>query len=282
MSNAVSRLALAALIAPLALAGCAPPPRDRVDQDRLNNDIDQSIGGLGTCVILLDTQTGRKVYQYGKPSACSLPLPPCETFEPAVALIALDAGLVTPQMALKWDKTPQPTAAWQTDADMKTAFDASIGWWFGRLSQQIGHAQYVARLKAFDYGDKNPDGPIDRFWQGPAARGGLTISAAQQAGFMRRMFAGKLPVKPASVQAVEAVMLQDSHGDATMTALPASCSDEPDHSRGVGWWVGRLKSPQRDLTFAAVVEAAAPPPGSDIGDNLKAIFADARLWSAGT
>jgi beta-lactamase class D len=268
------------MAAALGLASCAPPARDRIDQDRLNADIDQSFGGLGTCAVILDTQTGRENYRYGRPSACTQALPPCETFQPVAALIGLDAALITPQTVLKWDGSPQPTKAWETDADLAKAFHASIGWWFGRLSELIGRERYVRRLADFRYAGK-PDGPITSFWQGPAHGGGTALSATAQADFARRMFAGKLPVKPETLAAVLAVMQTDPHGTATMTSIAGSCSDVADQSRGVGWFVGRLKTPDRDLTFAAVVEAAAPPPGSVIGDDLKAAFADVRLWPAG-
>jgi len=281
MSKAVGGWALAALMAPLVLAGCAPPPRDRVDQDRLNADIDRAIGGLGTCVVILDTQSGRKVYQYGHFDICSRPLPPCETFEVPAALIGLDAGLITPQTVFKWDGTPQPTKAWQSDADLARAFQGSIAWWFGRLSQQIGHDRYAAALGDFGYGSKDPAGPITSFWQGPAHGGALAISPGGQAAFMRRLYAGRLPVKPASLQAVQALLRDETRGAATMSGVAGSCADQADRGRGVGWWVGRLKSPQRDLVFAAVVEAAEPPPGSDVGDSLKDAFADAGLWPGG-
>jgi beta-lactamase class D len=283
MSNTAGKLA--ALIAPLtlalALAGCALPPRDRVDKDRLNADIDRTIGGLGTCVILLDTESGRKVYQYGKYDICSGRLPPCQTFEPAAALIGLDAGLITPETVFKWDGTPQPTKAWQVDADLSKAFQTSNGYWFGELSRRIGRDRYAAALKAFNYGDKSPTGPITSFWQGPAERGGLGISPAEQAGFMRRLYAGKLNVKPASLEAVRTLLAGETRGEAQMSAIAGSCADQSDRARGVGWWTGRLKSPQRDLVFAAAVESAEPPPGSEVGVNLKAIFADVGLWPAG-
>jgi beta-lactamase class D len=197
-----------------------------------------------------------------------------------IALIGLDAGLVTPQTVVKWDGSSQPSKAWETDADMTKAFHAAIGWWFGRLSSQIGQARYAERLKAFGYADA-PTTPITSFWQGPAHGGSMGLSTEAQAGFAQRMFAGKLPVKASSVAAVTAAMENDPHNGAMMTAIAGSCADISDQSRGVGWYVGRLKSGDRDLTFAASVEAAAPPPGSDVGDNLKAAFADAGLWPAG-
>jgi beta-lactamase class D len=281
-SNAVAKRALAALIAPLTLAltlaGCAPPPRDRVNKDKLDADIDRSIGGLGTCVILLDTQSGRKIYQYGKFDICSGLLPPCQTFEPVAALIGLDAGLITPQTVFKWDGAPQPTRAWQVDGNLSEAFQAANGWWFGHLSQQIGRERYGAALRAFDYGNKDPIGPITSFWMGPAQGGGLGVSPAEQAGFMRRLYAGKLRAKPESLRAVQALLANETRGQAQISAVAGSCSDQSDHARGVGWWTGRLKSPDRDLVFAAAVESAEPPPGSEVEVNLKAVFSDVGLW----
>jgi len=281
MSSTAARSALAALTAFLALAACAPPPRDRFDQDKLNADIDQAIGGLGTCVIVLDTQSGRKIYQYGKFDICSASLPPCETFEPVAALIGLDAGLITPRTVFKWDGTPQPAKAWQVDANLAQAFQASNGWWFGVLSGQIGRERYASALRSFGYGNKDPSGPITSFWQGPARGGGLTISPGAQADFMRRLYSGRLKVKPASLQTVQALLVNETRGTAQMSAVAASCPDQADRGRGVGWWVGRLKSPTRDLVFAAVVEAAEPPPGSEVGSSLKDAFADVGLWPAG-
>jgi beta-lactamase class D len=280
-SNIAAKRALAAMIATLLLAGCALPPRDRVDKDKLNADIDRTIGGLGTCVILLDTESGRKVYQYGKYDICSGLLPPCQTFEPAAALVGLDAGLITPETVIKWDGTSQPIKAWQVDADLSKAFQTSNGYWFGQLSRQIGHDRYVTALGSLDYGNRQPIGPITSFWQGPAEHGGLGISPTEQAGFMRRLYVGRLKVKPESVQAVQTLMANESRGGAEMSAIAGSCADQSDRARGVGWWTGRLKTPDRDLVFAAAVESAEPPPGSEVGVNLKAIFADVGLWPAG-
>jgi beta-lactamase class D len=280
MANKACVRALLALILPVAAAGCAPPTRDRVNEARLNADIDASIGGLGTCVVVLDTESGRKVYQYGHFDICTRQLPPCETFEPAAALIALDAGLITPQTVMKWDGSPQPTKAWQADADLARAFQTSNGWWFANVSRQIGAARYAAVLRAFGYGNHDVGGPITRFWQGPAQGGALAISAKEQASFVRRLYTGELKVKPASAQAVQALLVNESRGDATMSGAAGSCADQADRGRGAGWWVGRLKSTARDLTFAAVVEAPEPPPGPVVASAIKDAFADAKLWPA--
>jgi beta-lactamase class D len=283
--------ALSALLIAVLLAGCAPktgaarPPA--IDEARLEAGIDRSLGGADTCVVLADTTSGRTLYQYGNAGVCMRPLPPCSTFKIANSLIGLDSGLVTPQTVFKWDHTPQPVKAWETDADMAKAFKNSIVWWYQRLAQSVGHDRYVERLKAFDYGDRDPAGPVQYFWLGPKVGGGLVISTRQQVGFLKRFYAGQLPVKPASAAYVRSIMVDETRTDAkggryVMSGKTGSCSSIADGSRSVGWWVGRLQTPDRDLLFAASLEAADAPPGAEIKQRIKDIFADAGLWPAGS
>ena len=282
----------AALLAAALLAGCSPtgagharvPP---IDQDKLEAAIDQSMGGGETCVVVADAGSGRTLYQYGNAGVCMRPLPPCSTFKIANSLIGLDLGLVTPQTVFKWDGTPQPVKAWEGDADMAKAFKNSIVWWYQRLALSVGHDRYVERLKAFDYGDRDPAGPVQWFWLGPRHGGGLYISTRQQVGFLRRLYAGQLPVKPQSAAFVRQIMVDETRTDAkggryVMSGKTGSCSSVADGARSVGWWVGRLQTPQRDLLFAASVEAANAPPGTEVRERVKDIFADAGLWPAGS
>lgn len=285
MKRALSGLCIAIL-----LAACAPKPAQGpnpttpLNQDRLNADIDREIGGLGTCVIVVDTASGRSLYQYGHFDVCDAARPPpCETFQLPESLIGLDAGVITPTTVLKWDGTPQPVSAWRVDADPTKAFQGSIPWWFGRLAEQIGAGPMAAALQRLGYGDAKVAGPLGAFWQGPAKGGGLTISPRQQVDFLRRFYAGRLPVKPAAAAFVQGLMVHDAGRDAKgrpieIDGLAGSCSTQADGSNGVGWWVGRLKTPDRDVVFTASVTASAPPPGADIAQAMKDAFTDAGMW----
>ncbi len=284
---------ISAVLTALALSACSPggaPIHLRLpslggpgfDKGKLESAIDASFGGTGTCVIIADTASGAELYRYNSNAKCEILLPPCSTFEIPSDLIALDAGVITPQTVLSWDHTPQPIKSWQSDSSLKAAFRESIIWWNQALAEKVGQATYRDRLKAFDYGNKAPDGPPASFWMGPSVGGQLGLSTRQQAQFLHRFYAGKLPVKPESLQAVEAIMVDEIRGGSTMSGKTGSCASVADRSRQVGWWVGRLKSAKTDYVFAASVDGESENslPGIEVQDRVKTAFAEAGLWPA--
>jgi beta-lactamase class D len=279
------------LLACLALAACGkgegPPVKlpglgeaAPFDKAKLEAAIDKGFGGSQTCVIIADAGTGKELYAYNSTTACIRLLPPCSTFKIPNSLIALDAGIVTPTTVFKWDKTPQPVKAWEQDADMKTAFKESIVWWYQRVAQMAGKPLYEERLKAFDYGNKAPEGPLTTFWLGPAAGGRLGVTPRDQVRFLYRLYAGKLPVKPASQAFVEQIMVDEIRGGSTMSGKTGTCPSIADSTRSVGWWVGRLKGPKQDYVFSASVDAEAGNalPGAEVKERVKSAFAQAGLW----
>lgn len=294
MSRPLPAAYFLALIAAAALAACSPKQGGKpgiqlpslsgsgpaFDKAKLEAAIDPSFGGPGTCLVIDDTASGREVYRYNSHMACGRQLPPCSTFKIANSLIGLDAGLVTPQTVFKWDGTPQPVKGWEHDADMKTAFKQSIVWWYQRLAQKVGAPAYRERLRAFDYGNRSPTGPLTTFWLGPAAGGGLVISTQEQAAFLHRLYAGRLPVKPASLAFVESIMVDEIRGGWTMSGKTGSCPSLGDNTRQVAWWVGRLKGPNADYVFAVSVEGenASALPGLEVETRVKSAFAQAGLW----
>jgi beta-lactamase class D len=163
---------------------------------------------------------------------------------------------------------------------MKTAFKNSIVWWYQRVATKVGQDAYRERLKAFDYGNKSPDGSVTTFWLGPSAGGGLLISTDQQAGFLHRLYAGQLPVKPESLAYVEEIMTDETRGDVTMSGKTGTCASTQDGMRQVGWWVGRLKSPRADYVFAASIESPndSSMPGQEVEHRVKVVFTQAGLW----
>jgi beta-lactamase class D len=276
----VKRAVLGAVFLALSLVACAPKSAPIKNPDTLETAIDKQMGGVGTCVILADVRTGDILYQYNDDKACKAPLPPCATFNIVTDLIGLDQGLVTTTSAAKWDGSPQPVKAWQADADITKAYKNGVDWWFQRLAGAIGHDRYAKALSDFGYGNQTVAGPLPLFWQGPHSGGGLTISTRQQVDFLRRLYTGKLPVKPDTAKFVQHLMVDEARGGGayTVSGETGSCPADADGSGNVGWWVGRLKTPTRDMVFAASVVAADAPPGEEIKQTLKDSFANAGLW----
>ena len=272
----------------VATTACSPtnPQQGGLDTAKIEAGIDRQLGGRGTCVVLTDIRSGQIVYQYGSAEPCMSALPPCATFNIVTGLVGLDNGLITDKTVLKWDGTPQPSGLWQADADMAKAFKGSILWWWQRTAVSVGRDRFVLGLKRLDYGDKNPDGPAKSFWLGAENGGALTISTRQQADFLRRLYVGRLAVKPETTALMQGLLVDEIRtdskgGKATMSGVGGSCATASDGSRSVGWWVGRLQTPVRDLVFAASVEGEDAPPGVEVQRRVKEIFAGAGLWPAG-
>jgi beta-lactamase class D len=99
-------------------------------------------------------------------------------------------------------------------------------------------AEWVARL---DYGDAEVGDTVDRFWlDGP-----LEISALEQAGFVRRLTAGDLPVSARTVAILRESLPRRAHADAEVVAKTGLCGGE---ASSHGWLVGWV---ERDGAAAA-------------------------------
>ena len=294
----MSRLFRTALcIALLAsLAACGPGgkiklpfkwPGDHTgfDKDALEQAIDGRFGGIGTCVEIDDTRSGREVYRYNSYGVCENRMPPCQTYEIAGDLIGLDAGVVDATSKRKWDGTPQPVSSWQQDADMRTAFANSIGWWQARIAQDIGHDTLQQDLRRLGYGNGDLGTSLTSFWMGPSQGGQLGISTRQQAEFLHRLYAGQLPVKASSAQTVEQMMAAtgETRGQASISGKGGDCATLSDSSRQVAWYVGRLTNGAHDWSFAASLEGDSnnAPPGIELEHRVKSAFTQAGLLPQG-
>ena len=270
--------------AALLMASCSLlPQKHAIDKDKLEAAIDADMGGRSTCVVLIDAKTGAGLYQYGSPEVCMTPLPPCGTFDVPLALVGLDSGLITPQTVYKWDQTPQPVKAWETDADVTKAFHDDIQWWWGDLAAAIGHDKLSDALHRFNYGDKSADGPAKSFWMGLPNGGALALTTEQQAAFFKRFYEGSLGVKPTTTQFMQDLLVREVRDDsrtgrAVFSAAEGACPSNADGSNNVGWAAGRLQTKDHDIVFAASVNADNAPPGVEIRDKLRDIFASGGLW----
>ena len=292
MSQAFARSLLSlALLA--ALTACGPSGKFKLpfklpgshqafDKDALESAIDNGFGGIGTCLVIDDAKTGAEAYRYNSYGVCTNKMPPCQTFEIAGDLMGLDAGLIDPTTKVKWDGSPQPVSSWQQDMDLKSAFQDSVGWWQARIAQGLGADGVKQQLKHLGYGNGDVGAPLSSFWMGPAQGGQLGISTLEQASFLHRLYAGRLPVKPASAAAVQAVMVQETRGAATISGKGGDCATLSDSSRMVSWYVGRLQSGAHDWTFAASMEGDSKNslPGFELAHRVKSAFTQAGLLPA--
>ena len=176
----------------MALAACGPKAKPLNNSNALESAIDRGMGGIGTCVVLLDAKTGATIYQYNSAQVCRYRLPPCETFNIVTEPVGLDQGVVTPTPCSSGTARPAGTA-WQTDADIAKAYSTRSTGGFS-AGHRIGHDRYATRL-AIDYGN----GTLRAGWRvlaRAAFRRRPGAFHAPAGGVSPRLYAGKMPVKP--------------------------------------------------------------------------------------
>lgn len=277
-------LFLVAAAAALGLGGCERVERlihgPGFDTQVLDSRLDPAIGGPDTCVVIVDTRSGQELYRYGDHAVCNRPLAPCATFNAPMALIGLDSGVIKSDTVWPWDGSAQPSEQWRKDSNLASAFQWDTPWWWRRLAQGIGANRFAQRLSAFGYGQGRPVGDRLAFWLGPAAGGGLFISSNDQAAFLRKLYRGELPVSPAAAQTVQGLMVEQTRGNTTLSGLTASCPSIADNSRNLGWWIGRIQGPGRDVIFAMSIEGQNALPGMEIRSRAEPILAQAGLLPA--
>lgn len=130
---------------------------------------------------------------------CRLRTAPASTFKIPHALIALQAGVITPQTVFTWDGTPRDFATWQRDHTLDSAMKWSVLPFFQRTARLIGPERMRRGLSSLGYASDTFDGDISLFW----LNGDLVVSPLEQFAFLRRLFSGTLPIPARHVSAVK-------------------------------------------------------------------------------
>lgn len=242
----------------LSLAGAPPAPAladgECVVVSALDGGSDRAFGGA---------ECGRRTL-------------PASTFKVPHALIALDAGVVTPATVMKWDGTRRDYDAWNRDQTLESALRNSVVWFFQALARSIGRERELQHLRAFGYGSQTFAREVDQFW----LTGDLTISPREQVAFLRKMFTYALPVDRRHVDAVKADMTMPAgqYTNATgshpfpvtwpAAVLRLKTGNGSVKGERVSWIVGEIESGGRAYVFASRVRTSKPQLENTAGADL--------------
>lgn len=174
---------------------------------------------------------------------------PASTFKIPNALIALERGVIAgADTMLKWDGEKRWSDAWNRDHTLASSLRDSVVWYFQELARRIGPAAMTASLRAFDYGNADIGGGIDRFW----LDGALRISPREQVEFMARLHARALPVAPQHMALVELMITREQAPGWSWRGKTGL----GDHDgRAVGWLVGTVERDGMAWAYALMVRA---------------------------
>ncbi len=137
----------------------------------------------------------------------------------------------------------------------------SVVWFFQSMARRLGADRERKYLDAFDYGNKDSSSGLTTFWLG----GSLAISAEEQLGFLRKLYANRIPVAPRAATIVRRVLVQPAGmitnasgehpfaqpwpADAVVSAKTGA-GPTADH-RAVRWLVGHIRRGTREWLFVS-------------------------------
>ena len=190
---------------------------------------------------------------------------PLSTFKIPNSLIALETGVVADEnQVFKWSGEKYEIDAWNKDLTFSEALQASCVPCYQQIARAAGERRMKEFLKKFKYGNRDISGGVNRFW----LDGGLRISANEEVEFLKRFYAGKLPVAKRSLETIKKMLILEKQTNYVLSGktglqLGLSTSGVPKLSIPVspklGWFVGYLKKDGNVYLFALNIETATAP-----------------------
>jgi len=161
--------------------------------------------------VLAVTQSCFLLYQVGvgevrrNPStSCRVRVSPQSTFKIPHALAALDAKVIDESTSLNYDGHAVDFPAWGRDHTVATAMRFSVVWFFQEIARRLGVDRERRYLESFDYGNRDSSSGLTTFWLG----GSLAISAEEELGFLKKLYANQLKIAPQAAAAVRRILVQ--------------------------------------------------------------------------
>ena len=236
-------------------------------------DLSEFFGGREGCFVRYDAQ--KDAYLRFNPQGCAKRFSPCSTFKIANTLIALDTGLVSgPEFSLKWDGTKRPIASWNQDHTLRSAIQFSVVWFFQEVARRIGPEHMADYVRRFDYGNGDISGGITNFWLSSSLR----ISADEQVGFLRRLWADQLPVsKEAQRLTRELIELSRSADGRVFYGKTGAAGDPKADIATLGWFVGCVSKGECRYFFATRITGDKDASGRQARQITEAILAKLQI-----
>lgn len=227
---------------------------------RAEPDLARRFDGAKGTFVLLDLKHDRTVRHDERRAAERFP--PCSTFKVPNALIALDAGVLadaetvlkwTPQLADAKGPLPQVPQDWMRDHTLRSAMQYSVLWYFQEVARRVGEERYGKYLAAFDYGNRDISGGIDRFWLSSSLR----ISADEQVAFLKKLHAAQLPVSRHALDVVKDVIVLETTPEYRLSGKTGTGPLPDGSGRSINWLVGYLEAGGDVYVYALNLEGAS-------------------------
>ena len=180
---------------------------------------------------------------------------PGSTFKIPHALIALETGVVADvdKEVIRWDGVVREIEEWNRDHTLRSAMRYSVVPVFQQIANRIGAERMKHFVDAFEYGNRDIGGALDRFW----LDGSLRISALEQIAFLQRFHREDLPVSKRSLTLVKDIVPEEKTEDAVIRYKTGAVGK--DGKLVFGWLVGYAERGEAVSFFAMNLDIHGAP-----------------------
>ena len=226
-------------------------------------DLSRIFAGTEGCFALYDLRRDRHTRH--NEARCRERFSPTSIFQKPISLIGLETGVIrAAHFVIEWDKDKYPNnganampfAAWYRDHNLRSAFQNSVVWYYQEIALRAGSERMQQFVSAFDYGNEDTSGPVNRFW---LDNDKLKISADEQIEFLRKLHANKLPVSRRAHEIVKEIMVQERRPAYTLRAKTGGGPRA--EGTAIGWYVGYVE-PRDGNTYFFATNIDGPDYGS--------------------
>jgi beta-lactamase class D len=248
----------------ICFAAIAAPVRAAADSVTLQETVDGRLARLfadeGTGGAFAAYRADRRQLILSDKARCDAAIRPASTFKIPNSIIALETGVVSDpdKDVFKWDGVTRAFPDWNKDHTLRSAIAASAVPVYQEIARRIGAARMKRYVEAFDYGNRDIGGGIDRFW----LTGNLRISARQQIAFLDSLRRDALPASMRSQQLARDILPVTTIDGATLRTKTGLVGVDDRSIAGgwratAGWIVGFAESGPRQTVFALNLDITA-------------------------
>lgn len=212
--------------------------------------------GKAVCFLLVDVETGQ-IQKSLNEINCNEQLSPCSTFKIPLAVMGFDSGVLKDETTqFKWNGVKHSIEGWNQDQTAADWMKNSTVWYSQVMTPKIGHGKIKSYLRKFEYGNQDFRGGLKTAWLTPAGfikdEKGFTlkISGIEQIDFLKKLVRNKLPVKlKAQELTKKLIFLETTPKGYAFSGKTGSGYTDGTLTRRIGWFVGSIKTPDREYVF---------------------------------
>ena len=225
-------------------------------------DLAQFFGATPGAFVLYDQRTKRYV-RYNE-ERCRERFTPFSTFKIPNSIIGLETKVIAnAETQMRWEPkrfpesvnwTQSPYVDWKHDHTLRSAMKYSVVWYYRELARRVGEERMRRMVARLGYGNQDVSGVwdspnlFDAFW----LNGSLLISADEQVEFLRKFYAGELPVASLTTKIVKEILALEKTADYTLSGKTGG--GRLGENRAFGWFVGYVETKGNVCFFALNLE----------------------------